>query len=47
MMKPSRFGIFTFGSVWAFIVSFSPMSLMRVWVWGQGASATKPEEGSE
>ena len=26
-IKPSRLGIGTFGSVWAFIVSFSPMSL--------------------
>jgi len=28
-MNPSRFGIRTLGSVWAFIVSFSPMSLLR------------------
>jgi hypothetical protein len=28
IMKPSRFGIRTLGSVWAFIVSFSPMSLL-------------------
>jgi len=29
MMKLSRLGIFTFGSVSAFIVSFSPMILLR------------------
>jgi hypothetical protein len=29
VMKLSRFGIFTFGSVCAFIASFSPMSLLR------------------
>jgi hypothetical protein len=28
MMKLSRFGIFTFGSVSAFITSFSPMILL-------------------
>ena len=28
MMNPSRFGIFTFVSVFAFISSFSPMSLL-------------------
>ena len=28
MMNPSRLGIRTLGSVWAFIVSFSPMSLL-------------------
>ena len=27
-MNPSRFGIRTLGSVWAFIVSLSPMSLL-------------------
>lgn len=27
IMNPSRFGICTLGSVWAFIVSFSPMRL--------------------
>ncbi len=27
MMKLSRFGIFTFGSVWAFMTSVSPISL--------------------
>ncbi len=29
VMKLSRLGIFTFGRVCAFIVSFSPMSLLR------------------
>ena len=28
MMKFPAFGIFTFGSVWAFISSFSPISLL-------------------
>ena len=36
MMKLSRFGIFTFGSVCASIVSFSPMNLLREKIGAEG-----------